>query len=157
LEDKECHMEGKKPVNIFVQGPVAATFIATDIQRHSGKTDIGAHSIFLGQVRADVIEGKRVAAIEYTAHEPMALKLMHEIRQSAFDTYQLTCMHVYHSLGTVAAGEISLFVFTSSPHRHAAMEACREIVERIKAELPVWGQEIFEDNTRQWKPPTLSA
>jgi molybdopterin synthase catalytic subunit len=150
LEDKEYHME-EKPVNIFVQGPVSPTFIAGDIQRHSGKTDIGAHSIFLGQVRADVIEGKRVAAIEYTAHQPMALKLMHQIRESAFATHQLTCMHVYHSLGTVAAGEISLFVFASSPHRKAATEACREIVERIKAELPVWGQEIFEDNTRQWK------
>lgn len=151
MEDKEYHMEEKKPVNIFVQGPVSTTFIATDIQRHSGKTDIGAHSIFLGQVRADVIESKKVAAIEYTAHEPMALKLMHEIRESVFTTWHLTCLHVYHSLGIVAAGEISLFVFASSPHRHAAMEACREIVERIKAELPVWGQEIFEDNTRQWK------
>lgn len=144
-------MEEKEPVNIFVQGPIPPTFIATDIQRHSGKTNIGAHSIFLGQVRADVIEDKRVAAIEYTAHQPMALKLMHQIRESAFATHQLTCMHVYHSLGTVAAGEISLFVFASSPHRKAATEACREIVERIKAELPVWGQEIFEDNTRRWK------
>ena len=147
-------MKEKEPVNIFVQGPIPSTFIATDIQRHSGKTNIGAHSIFLGQVRADVIEDKRVAAIEYTAHQPMALKLMHQIRESAFATHQLTCMHVYHSLGTVAAGEISLFVFASSPHRKAATEACREIVERIKAELPVWGQEIFEDNTRQWKSPT---
>jgi molybdopterin synthase catalytic subunit len=147
-------MEEKEPVNIFVQGPISPTFIATDIQRHSGKTNIGAHSIFLGQVRADVIEDKRVTAIEYTAHQPMALKLMHQIRESAFATHQLTCMHVYHSLGTVAAGEISLFVFASSPHRKAATEACHEIVERIKAELPVWGQEIFEDNTRQWKSPT---
>jgi len=81
----------------------------------------------------------------------LALKMMHEIRESAFITYELTCMHVYHSLGTVAAGGISLFVFTSSPHRKAATEACRVVVERIKAELPVWGQEIFEDNTRQWK------
>jgi molybdopterin synthase catalytic subunit len=157
LEDKDYHMEEKKPVNIkepaniFVPGPVAASFIGDSIQRHSSKTNIGAHSIFLGQVRADVIGGKKVAAIEYTAHEPTALKLMHEIRESAFATWQLTCLHVYHSLGAVAAGEISLFVFASSPHRKAATEACREIVERIKAELPVWGQEIFEDNTRQWK------
>lgn len=138
-------------MNIFVPGPVTASFIGDSIQRHNSKTNIGAHSIFLGQVRADLIGEKRVAAIEYTAHEPMALKLMHEIRESAFATWQLTCMHVYHSLGMVAAGEISLFVFTSSPHRKAAMEACSAVVERIKAELPVWGQEIFEDGTRQWK------
>jgi len=144
-------MEERKPVNIFVPGPVAASFIGESIQRHSSKTNIGAHSIFLGQVRADLIGEKTVAAIEYTAHETLALKIMHEIRESAFSTWPLTCLHVYHSLGTVAAGEISLFVFASSPHRKAATEACREIVERIKAELPVWGQEIFEDNTRQWK------
>jgi molybdopterin synthase catalytic subunit len=60
-------------------------------------------------------------------------------------------MHIYHSLGLVKAGEICLFVFTSSKHRKAAIEACNELVERIKAELPIWGKEIFEDNSSQWK------
>ena len=97
-------MEERKPINIFVPGPVTAGFIGDSIQKHSSKTDIGAHSIFLGQVRADLIGEKKVKAIEYTAHEQLALKMMHEIRESAFITYELTCMHVYHSLGTVAAG-----------------------------------------------------
>ena len=60
-------------------------------------------------------------------------------------------MHVYHSLGIVAAGQICLFVFTSSAHRKAAIAACEEVVERIKAELPIWGKELFEDHTHQWK------
>ena len=81
----------------------------------------------------------------------MALEKMHEIREAIFSKYDLTCMHVYHSLGTVAAGEISLFVFTSSAHRKPAIQACEEIVERLKAELPVWGKEIFADETHQWK------
>jgi molybdopterin synthase catalytic subunit len=51
----------------------------------------------------------------------------------------------------VKAGEISLFVFTSSVHRRAAIDACNEVVERIKHELPVWGKEIFKDETYQWK------
>ena len=68
-----------------------------------------------------------------------------------FAKYDLTCMHVYHSLGNVKAGEISLFVFTSSPHRKAAIDACNEIVEKIKKELPVWGKELFEDASYQWK------
>jgi molybdopterin synthase catalytic subunit len=63
-------------------------------------------------------------------------------------------MHVYHSLGPVKAGEISLFVFTSSPHRKAAIDACEEVVERIKKELPVWGREVFEDASFQWKKNT---
>ncbi|MBB1286599.1 molybdenum cofactor biosynthesis protein MoaE [Flavisolibacter sp. BT320] len=59
----------KKPKNIFVQGPIAAAFIGDSIQAHSSKTGIGAHSIFLGQVRNDVIDGKTVAAIDYTTYE----------------------------------------------------------------------------------------
>lgn len=141
----------KKPKNIFVQGPVEASFIAESIQKHSTKTGIGAHSIFLGQVRADVIDGKTVAAIDYTTYEEMALKQIHIIREAIFEKYLLTCMHIYHSLGSVKAGEISLFVFTSSKHRKAAIDACEEVVERIKKELQVWGREIFEDSSYQWK------
>lgn len=150
-------MKEKKPKNIFVRGAIAASFIADSIQKHSTQTVIGGHSIFLGQVRADVIDNKKVASIEYTTYEEMALEKMHAIREDIFEKYELTCMHVYHSLGKVAAGEISLFVFTSSPHRKAAIDACEETVERLKAELPVWGKELFsagphgEDETYQWK------
>lgn len=144
-------MKEKKPKNIFVQGPVAASFIAESIDKHRSKTDIGAHSIFLGQVRADKIDGKEVSCIEYTTYEDMALEKMHAIREDIFSKYDLTCMHVYHSLGMVAAGEINLFVFTSSVHRKAAIDACEETVERIKAELPVWGKELFGDESYHWK------
>jgi len=144
-------MKEKKTNNIFVQGPIAASFIADSIQKHSSKTDIGAHSIFLGQVRDDKMDGKEVASIEYTAYEEMALEMMYTIRENMFEKYDLTCMHVYHSLGNVKAGEISLFVFTSAPHRKAAIDACEETVERIKAELPVWGREVFLDEGFRWK------
>ena len=144
-------MADKKPKNIFMQGPIPAGFIADSIQKHSSKTDIGAHSIFLGQVRDDLVGDKKVAAIDYTTYEEMALEKMHEIREAIFSKYALTCMHVHHSLGKVAAGELSLFVFTSSKHRKTAIEACEETVERIKAELPVWGKEVFEDESYQWK------
>jgi len=144
----------RKPKNIFQQGPIDSAFIATSIAKHSTKTDIGAHSIFLGQVRADVLNGQTVAAIDYTTYEDMALEKMHEIRESIFAKYSLTCMHVYHSLGTVAAGEICLFVFTSSKHRRDAIDACNEVVELIKKELPVWGKEIFEEGGHVWKTNT---
>ncbi len=144
-------METSKPKNIFTQGPISPAFIADSIQKHSTKTNIGAHSIFLGQVRNDVIDGKPVEAIEYSTYEEMALEQMHKIRETIFQKYKLTCMHVYHSLGIVKAGEISLFVFTSSKHRKAAIDACEEVVERIKKELPVWGKELFDDATFQWK------
>ncbi|HEX4849797.1 MAG TPA: molybdenum cofactor biosynthesis protein MoaE [Puia sp.] len=147
----ESKMKETKFKNIFISGPISPAMIASSIEKHKDKTEIGAHSIFLGQVRRDRIDHKSVAAIEYTAYEEMALKKMHEIRESIFTSYKLTCMHIYHSLGKVMAGEISLFVFTSSPHRKAAIDACEEVVERIKSGLPIWGKEIFEDESYQWK------
>lgn len=148
---KNTKMSERKPKNIFRQGPIPATFIAESIQKHSSMINIGGHSIFLGQVRADQTENGMVKAIDYTAYEDMALEKMHLIREDIFAKYPLTCMHVHHSLGEVAAGEICLFVFTSSAHRKAAMDACEETVERLKAELPVWGREIMEDDSHQWK------
>lgn len=136
---------------IFHQGPIDPQFIANSISKHAVKTGIGGHSIFLGQVRADLVNGETVKAIEYTAYEEMALQQMHVIREELFAKYPLTCMHVHHSLGRVEAGAICLFVFTSSAHRKAAIDACTECVERIKAELPIWGKELMGDEAYQWK------
>jgi molybdopterin synthase catalytic subunit len=144
-------MSEKKIRNIFVQGSIDPSLIADSIRKHSSQTSIGGHSIFLGQVRKDLIGGKEVISIEYTAYEEMALEKMHEIREAIFEKYPLTCLHVYHSLGTVPAGGISLFVFTSAKHRREAIRACEELVDRIKEELPVWGKEVFGDESYEWK------
>ncbi|AXP82317.1 Molybdopterin synthase catalytic subunit [Mariniflexile rhizosphaerae] len=144
-------MTDKKPKSVFMQGAISSGFIGESIGKHQTKTSIGAHNIFLGQVRADVIDGKTVSAIEYTAYEEMANLKFHEIREAAFEKFELTCMHIYHSLGIVKAGEICLFVFVSSPRRKAVFEALEYIVEEIKANVPVFGKEIFEDDTHQWK------
>lgn len=143
--------EKKKPKKVFQQGPISPEKIATSIANHQSKTNIGAHSIFLGQVRADEIDGKAVQAIDYSAYEEMAEKEFYNIREEAFEKFDLTCIHIYHSLGPVKAGEICLFVFTSSAHRKAATDACSYLVEEIKAKVPIFGKEVFEDETHQWK------
>ena len=141
----------KKIKNIFVQGSINPEKIASSIQRHGTKTEIGGHSIFLGQVRSDELENGTVVAIDYTAYEEMALEKCHEIREAIFAKYPLSCMHIYHSLGKIGVGEICLFVFTSSKHRRAAIDACNELVERIKSELPIWGKEILNTDEIHWK------
>lgn len=144
-------MKRKEPKNIFLDGSISPEKIANSIAHHQVKTNIGAHDIFLGQVRADKVDGKEVKAIEYSANIELALKEVHEIRETAFEKFDLTCMHIYHSLGKVNAGELCLFVFTSSAHRNEAMEACRYLVEEIKAKAPIFGKEIFLDDTHTWK------
>ncbi|UJH68744.1 molybdenum cofactor biosynthesis protein MoaE [Allomuricauda sp. SCSIO 65647] len=144
----------KKIKNVFVDGAIGPDFIANSIAKHQSKTQIGAHDIFLGQVRADEIDRRIVSAIEYTAYESMANQKFHEIREAAFEKFDLTCMHIYHSLGKVAVGEICLFVFVSSPHRKEVFEALHHIVEEIKTHVPVFGKELFEDDSYQWKVNT---
>lgn len=141
----------EKIKNSLVTGPITPKKIAQSIAHHQVKTNIGAHDIFLGQVRADKINGQEVMAIDYSAYEEMANKVLHEIRETAFDKFDLTCAHIYHSIGKIKAGEICLFVFTSSKHRAMAFDACRYITEEIKAKTPVFGKEVFEDETHQWK------
>lgn len=147
-------MEPAKKHKVFVDGPIPPAFIAESIEKHNKKTSIGAHSLFLGQVRNDKSGDQEVAAIEYTAYREMAEEKFHEIREDAFKNFPLICMHIYHSLGLVKAGEISLMVFTSSVHRKDGIAACEAIVERIKKEVPVWGKEIFTNENSQWKKNT---
>ena len=144
----------RKIKNVFVKGAITPEFIANSIAKHQSKTTIGAHDIFLGQVRADEIDGKTVGGIEYTAYETMANQKFHEIRESTFEKFDLTCMHIYHSLGRVEVGGICLFVFVSSPHRKEVFEALHHVVEKIKKEVPVFGKELFEDDSYQWKVNT---
>ena len=148
---KRFQMKTKSAKKVFTQGPIAPDFIARSIAAHQAKTQIGAHDIFLGQVRADIIEGKEVVGIDYTAYEPMAEAKFAEIRESAFEKFELSCMHIYHSLGLVKAGEICLFVFVSAPHRQSAFDGLRYVVEELKRQVPVFGREIFADDSHQWK------
>jgi molybdopterin synthase catalytic subunit len=135
----------------FTQGAISSEFIGNSIAKHQSKTSIGAHNIFLGQVRADVINSKTVHSINYTAYEEMAETAIKEIREQAFSKFELTCMHIYHSLGQVKVGEICLFVFVSAPRRKVVYEALEWIVEKIKKEVPIFGKEVFDDTTHQWK------
>ena len=148
-------MKSHKKRDIFMEGAIPASFIAESIAKHNTRTDIGGHEIFLGQVRADVIPGltrNRVEAIEYTAYRDMANEQMTIIREEAFARWPtMTCLHVHHSLGVIKAGELCFMVFASAPHRQQAREAVAWVVDRIKAELPIFGKEVLDEGGHVWK------
>lgn len=145
---------GKKLDSVFFEGAIPATFIAEVIDKHQAKTEIGGHNIFMGQVRADEVRGKTVSAIEFSIYTAMAHEKLREIREAAFNKYPLHCLHIYHSTGVVNAGEICFVVFVSAGHRNKLYQATEEIVNRIKSEVPIFGKEIFEDRSHQWKVNT---
>jgi molybdopterin synthase catalytic subunit len=136
---------------VFLEGAISPEFIADSIAKHQGKHSIGAHNIFLGQVRADELEGKKVDSIDFTCYEEMANEKLHEIREAAFEKFDLTCLHIYHSMGNVKVGEICIFVFVSAPRRKQVYEATEWLVNQVKTEVPIFGKEIFENEESQWK------
>lgn len=142
-----------KDKNYFVQGAIDPFFIGEQIAKHNAKDDIGAHSIFLGQVRADEKAGKQVAGIEYSAYANIANQAFTKIREQAFEKWSLNCLHIIHSEGLVKTGELSLFVFISSGHRKESIKAMEQIVENIKHNVPIWKKEIMEDKSVHWVQP----
>ena len=137
--------------NFFLNGPISPDFISNSIYKHQIKHNIGAHNIFLGQVRKDSIKSNVVSAIEYSAYEEMANKKITDIRESTFEKFDLTCLHIYHSLGVVEVGQIGFFVFVSSSRRKNIYDATKFIVDMIKNTVPIFGKEIFENNEYNWK------
>ena len=138
--------------DIFVEGAIPASFIGESIAKHATRTDIGGHEIFLGQVRADLIDGRTVGTIEYSAYRDMANEQMTVIREEAFARWpQMTCLHVHHSQGVINAGELCFMVFASAPHRQQAREAVAYVTDEVKKRLPIFGKEILSDETHIWK------
>lgn len=138
-------------MKLFIEGPIDHSAITKALAQLSHDCENGAHEIFLGQVRADQIDGHTVVAIEYSAFEEMVEEQLKKITDQIFDQFSIRALYIRHSLGVVPAGSISLFVLISAPHRQAAFDATRCFVDRLKAELPIWGKEIFNNQPSQWK------
>jgi len=135
---------------ILHNGPISSEILA-EIIISKDQDNVGANSIFLGKIRADAFEDKRVREIEYSAYFPMLVPVIDDIVKFVFDKYNdLTDIKIIHSTGTVKVGEIALLVFVACGHRTQSFKAVEEIVELIKEKLPVWKKEIFEDDTYTW-------
>jgi molybdopterin synthase catalytic subunit len=139
-------------IDCLVNGPVSHEIVKVLMDMMSKQSDAGGHTLFLGQVRADVVGGKVVKAIEYSAYEAMVHAEADKIKRSVMDEFDdVKVIEIIHSTGVVNAGEISLLVFVSAGHRKQSMEACSKTVELIKERLPVWKKEIYVDDSHIWK------
>ena len=109
----------------------------------------GAQVLFLGVVR-DHHKGREVLRIDYEAYEPMALKELQRIADEVAAQSGLKHLLVVHRFGRHEIGDASLAVVAASPHRPAAFEAAKTIVDRIKKDVPIWKKEYFADGTIEW-------
>lgn len=109
----------------------------------------GAVSVFVGTVR-DVNDGRAVDGIEYNAYAPMAEREMAAIAQEASAKFDTPHIVIEHRTGYLALGGISVIIAVGSPHRAAAMDASRWIIEALKARVPIWKREHYTDGARAW-------
>lgn len=109
----------------------------------------GAIATFSGTTR-DSFEGKTVLELRYEAYVPMAIRQIKSLCQSARSSWNLKSVAVAHRLGPVPVGQTSVFIAVSSVHRVGAMEACKFLIDEIKASVPIWKKEVYT-NGEVWK------
>ncbi len=106
----------------------------------------GAVVIMSGTVR-DRTDGKAVAYLEYQAYEPMAIRVFAqiagEIRQQWQDANRVA---IYHRVGKLKIGEISVLVAVGCPHRSEAFAACKYAIDTLKHQAPIWKKEWYSQS-----------
>ncbi|KAI3775342.1 hypothetical protein L1987_49914 [Smallanthus sonchifolius] len=111
-----------------------------------------AIATFFGNTR-DTFDGKTVIELRYEAYVPMAIRCLKSICSSARSMWDINAIAVAHRLGPVSVGETSVFVAISSVHRADALDACKFVIDEIKASVPIWKKEVYS-NGEVWKENT---
>lgn len=105
------------------------------------RTDADGAIVTFAGVTRDHNDGTAVEGLSYEAYEEMAAKVMGRLFEEIVQRFEITRVRVAHRLGEVPVGEASILVVVSAPHRDAAFAACRTLMDRIKAEVPIFKKE----------------
>jgi molybdopterin synthase catalytic subunit len=116
----------------------------------------GALCVFVGVVRNENA-GRAVQFLEYEAYEDMALPLMQRIAEETRRRFAVTRVELVHRLGRLEIGEPSVAVAVTAPHRDAAFRACRDAIDTLKAEVPIWKKEYYVDGSQWLEQATPSS
>ena len=109
----------------------------------------GACVTFEGWVR-DHNEGEAVTALDYEAHEPIAVAEGEKILAEARERFDVIAIHAEHRVGALAIGDCAVWVGVSAAHRGAAFDACRWVIDEIKARVPIWKKEHYVGGDSGW-------
>ncbi|MEK6276371.1 MAG: molybdenum cofactor biosynthesis protein MoaE [Actinomycetota bacterium] len=123
----------------LTEGPVNLTAVVVEVVDERA----GAIATFIGTVRGQS-RGREVIALEYEAYEDMAEQVMAEIADDAMERYDLCKVAIMHRTGRVEVGETSVAIAVSAPHRQDALAACADVIESLKARVPLWKKELYE-------------
>ena len=109
----------------------------------------GAALLFVGVVR-NHNEGQEVAGLEYEAYVEMAESTLETIVAEAAGRWETGEMRVVHRIGSLEVGEASVAIAVASPHRDAAYQASRYVIEELKKRAPIWKREGYVAGERAW-------
>jgi len=97
--------------------------------------------VFAGRVRPDVRRGERVTALDYEVHRGPALRILQELDETARRRFGVAATVLWHRVGRVRVGEVSVIVGAAAAHRPAAFNATRFLIDRLKETVPIWKTE----------------
>ncbi|XP_037777171.1 molybdopterin synthase catalytic subunit-like [Penaeus monodon] len=110
----------------------------------------GAVSLFVGTTRNN-FQGRQVVRLEYEAYEEMAEKEILTICRLAREKWNIKHIAIYHRMGVVPVSESSVIIAVSSTHRRESLEAASFLIDELKARVPIWKKEMYDDGGGDWK------
>lgn len=141
---------GGAPTNVdLVEEPIDVRALVARV----GGLEAGAVVIFEGTVRAEGPADNPLVALEYTAYDAMALRLLERLRDEALGRFEISAAAIVHRLGRLAVGEASVAIVVAAPHRAAAFEACQWLIDALKRDVPIWKKEIWSRGESTWVEP----
>mgnify|MGYP003345417278 CR=1 FL=1 len=133
----------------MITAKVTEELITAEVLSASVKSDAaGAVVTFSGDVRKHD-KGKSVTTLNYEVH-PSAQSVIEKIVNEVVAKHDVVNVSVVHRFGAIAIGESAFVVAVAAAHRAPAFACCNELVERVKAELPIWKYQEFTDGTTEW-------
>lgn len=113
--------------------------------------DAGGIDLFLGITRNDHnAAGRELLALSYEAYPEMAVQRLHALAAEARRQWPIARLAMLHRVGRVNLAEASVLVAVACPHRAEAFAACRWLIDTLKADVPIWKQEIWADGDATW-------
>ncbi|WP_201618250.1 molybdopterin synthase catalytic subunit [Psychrobacter urativorans] len=126
--------------------------IAIDEDRLKAMLDddsCGAFVSFEGRVR-NHNNASSVDRLSYYGYEELAINQGRQIIEEAKHKFEITHAIAIHRIGPLEIGEIAVWIGVVSAHRYPSFDACRWILDTVKADIPVWKQEYYEDDSSKW-------
>jgi molybdopterin synthase catalytic subunit len=117
---------------------------------HGAVTDpaAGGIALFTGVVR-DHDHGRGVVRLSYSAH-PSAAAELRRVAEKVAARYDVLALAAVHRVGDLSVGELAVVVAASGPHRDTAFDACRALIDELKATVPIWKHQVFSGGDSEW-------